>query len=1343
MTNQKPNKLIKLDKYTNQIMRPTLILRNKSLDAIGKIGHFQDWNFTLNGNSIDEISFTVNKYTNGVLCPVWDDLIDLKTVEVKGYGNFEISVSYTNDTQTVKSITGQSLEVELGQLILHNFYVNDENAMDMIITGASSSDYDSEGNFIPTVLYNENDTKHSLLHRVLADKAPHWSIGHVCKYVTKDEDSEAELVSKFQRTYTVDGTSIYDFLTGNVSSESNVVFLFDTYNRTINMYSLYDCYVTIDGVRTLVESSIGEDTTILISKNKLAQQIKIETNKDEVKNCFRVTGGDDIINAYVAACNMSGNNYIYLFSDFQLNDMPHGLSTSLLQYQNDMDAHRDDYYGENGVFTKLCKAYEDKTYYESGMSPDVSLKETTSHEQYNYVISKLQELEHGVGVYLLNNYNENHYTGIDNNVSSLAEVFIDSRYSAKVVTGTSSYNATTQTWTGLLQIKRDSDETDVYPLYTDISNENTVLLSLKVSQDDDINNILPYTEQKIYKALSQSSMADIDFDITNMTNDEIKEYFEKFALNRLKGFLSGYESCISVLCELNKTSDSSGVSNELYDKYILRRDIVQDIIKKRENQIGEIDTQISTLEEEKRNIQEQFNLKNYLDRIDKDYYPIFCSYIREDDYNNSNYTSDGAQDDNEIIARAQQLLNVANSELKKACVLQRSVSTDINNLLILPEFENFYEKFALFNYFRVKSDDGLFKLRLLSVSYSEDSVEKLNVSFSENVVSLGSSIEDTVDDIASVIQQASSISTSYPSIQKQAEQGQKAQNTFNELFTYGLNTANMMLRNSNNNEVTINQSGILCKRMDDEGNYSQKSLRVIGNGIYLTDNDWQTTRMAIGEVEIIDPITSQKSRQYGVIADCIVGKLIAGERMYIGNENGSVQITGDGITLDGGSITWTQKLSASSIEGIEDLADFQAKVTTALTGSSTTEIGEDYVISPKIAAQYLYVTNDNYSVEIDPNHFAEDNTLSGYLFAIRNKNLTDDQIIMGVDINGKGYFKGEINATNAIFSGSVTVQNGVDGLCVQYGADKSIKYSWIRPRGIIFEDSDPNFIKTIQSKTNSLRIGYGIDQSFQDTSEIPLEYIYFQDGAVGISSTAFCAINCSNLSLRGKDKILVESANIGINNNITIDSEGNIKTIGDLIIWNRLRSQNTDYMQSFNISCYWADRDSHAILTRGTDGLTAYLGYSGSDTCSTVTTLRGQTIKYQNSSGTSTLSDERLKNSFESLDAYDDVFMDIKPVSFKYNNGTSNRKHFGFGAGQIKESLISHGFTTQDFAGFVQLKDNPNEEGYCGIEDPMALIYTEFTAWNTHMIQKAINKINEQDVQIKELIQRIGILENR
>ena len=113
-----------------------------------------------------------------------------------------------------------------------------------------------------------------------------------------------------------------------------------------------------------------------------------------------------------------------------------------------------------------------------------------------------------------------------------------------------------------------------------------------------------------------------------------------------------------------------------------------------------------------------------------------------------------------------------------------------------------------------------------------------------------------------------------------------------------------------------------------------------------------------------------------------------------------------------------------------------------------------------------------------------------------------------------------------------------------------------------------------------------------------------------------------------------------------------------------LNTSQSNFANSFGISCYWADNDSHAILTRGTDGLTTYLGYSGSDACPTVTTLRGQTIKYQNSSGTSTLSDERLKNSFESLDAYDDVFMDIKPVSFKYNNGTSNRKHFGFGAGQ-------------------------------------------------------------------------------
>ena len=308
---KQPCEIIKIDKYTRRIEMPSLLLMNRSFGIIGKISRYENWNISLVGNGIDEISFDVHKYSDGRLCPVWDELMDLKIVDVRGFGRFEISVDYTDNTETVKSIHGFSLETELAQIGLYEFHVNDEEAADMEITDYSKGNYDNEGNFIPTTFYrkiSDKDTpeqaefkrRHSLLHRVLADKAPHWSIGYVTPYISLGEDMQPEESSKFQRTYTVDGDSIYDFLTGTVAEESNVIFTFDTINRKINCYSLCDCINQETGSPMTDDdgnevTGIGEDTFVFVSKNRLANEITISSNKDNVKNCFRIAGGDDVI----------------------------------------------------------------------------------------------------------------------------------------------------------------------------------------------------------------------------------------------------------------------------------------------------------------------------------------------------------------------------------------------------------------------------------------------------------------------------------------------------------------------------------------------------------------------------------------------------------------------------------------------------------------------------------------------------------------------------------------------------------------------------------------------------------------------------------------------------------------------------------------------------------------------------------------------------------------------------------------------------------------------------------------------------------------------------------------
>lgn len=175
------------------------------------------------------------------------------------------------------------------------------------------------------------------------------------------------------------------------------------------------------------------------------------------------------------------------------------------------------------------------------------------------------------------------------------------------------------------------------------------------------------------------------------------------------------------------------------------------------------------------------------------------------------------------------------------------------------------------------------------------------------------------------------------------------------------------------------------------------------------------------------------------------------------------------------------------------------------------------------------------------------------------------------------------------------------------------------------------------------------------------------------------------------------------------------------------------------ISTLWKDGNSHQIVARSTDGLTASFGWYGTNEYKTVTQLRGQTVRYVNSSGTTTLSDERMKKDFKDLNAWEEFYSNAEPCAFKYIDGVSGRYHVGFKAQQIQDALESSGLTTQDFAGFIQYNVDPLSDDWHGYETEYGLIYTEFIALNTHMIQKLMNRVNELEEKLKEVVSMYGI----
>ena len=191
---------------------------------------------------------------------------------------------------------------------------------------------------------------------------------------------------------------------------------------------------------------------------------------------------------------------------------------------------------------------------------------------------------------------------------------------------------------------------------------------------------------------------------------------------------------------------------------------------------------------------------------------------------------------------------------------------------------------------------------------------------------------------------------------------------------------------------------------------------------------------------------------------------------------------------------------------------------------------------------------------------------------------------------------------------------------------------------------------------------------------------------------------------------------------------------------------------TLNVACPWADSSNHNIITRNSDGLTSSFGWVGSSSYKTISQLRGQTVKYENSSGTTTLSDERLKKDFANLDGWESFFDALEPCAFRMKNGISGRYHLGFKAQQIEKALTDNNLSTQDFAGFVKMKytvdeDDPEgskvyeEAGIKPGDDEYGLIYTEFTALNTYMIQKLSKENAELTKKVEDLEERLVKLE--
>lgn len=274
--------------FLNNLEKPIIYITKKDKTFLGAVSIYDDLSLTFNLNAYQTASFKIYRDINGKKYEHYDDFQEDRLIMVQGIGWYKIHVE-TNieNTGISKNITANSLECTLCNKRLIDFECNTGEIL-----------YDD---YVKTIFCDPTNPKGSLLHRVL-NVAPSWSVGHV----------DATLANK-QRSFDEDDIDIYSFLTGDVSEAFNCLFVFDTFNMTINAYDL---------------DNYGEDTNIYVSMDNLAQSMTESIDENSIITCYRVNGGDGI---YINEINPNSTNKIYNF-EYYLPEMEESIQNKVKLY---------------------------------------------------------------------------------------------------------------------------------------------------------------------------------------------------------------------------------------------------------------------------------------------------------------------------------------------------------------------------------------------------------------------------------------------------------------------------------------------------------------------------------------------------------------------------------------------------------------------------------------------------------------------------------------------------------------------------------------------------------------------------------------------------------------------------------------------------------------------------------------------------------------------------------------------------------------------------------------------------------------------------------------------------
>lgn len=629
------------------------------------------------------------------------------------------------------------------------------------------------------------------------------------------------------RTFSADGQSLYDFMVNDLQQSYDCIFDFDTYSKTINVRSTDDAVVT---------------KPVYLSTKNLIKELQIEESTDDMVTALDVYGADTLD---IRSVNPMGENRLYNLDAY--------MDTSYFS-QEMIDAWED---------WKATFEANQQIYYDTVIRMQMCVSRyATESAAMNDLKGELSTLESQKAVLL-------QALAIDPDNQSLQQQL--AACNANI--------AAKQTAIETEQALLDSILSDVEAIQDELSDINDATSFSSFFTDEEVNLLKRY--------FKVGSLTDSTF----VASDYASYASEPVSGSASSGGLSIDDTTVTL-------SDYSGTlfysfqgGSVTYGDYI-----TAELIR-------------GTLQ---RNTDDSFVLSLYLGRGtvgDDASFPggtlsmtgeltaiagvpasASPTPVPDSDVTMtlSEYHMYFTQEATEYqkMAVAWELYEYGANTLRRLSSPTYHFSVSSADFFMLDEFWSFAQQFELGQRIYLHVDDEVLTPITTGVTVDFDDPTNFEIRFSDSYTFNDKSfaLETLLDKAVSMGHSLDLNQYNYSSF---VNSGAKTQ--VKAFMESAIDTMKNNIISGSNEQITIDGSGIRARKTNGS-TYDDKQLWISNNSIMLTDDNWETAKIGIGE--FADNSSGATGTIYGIAAPLLVGRILTGENLIIesGKQDGGISV---------------------------------------------------------------------------------------------------------------------------------------------------------------------------------------------------------------------------------------------------------------------------------------------------------------------------------------------------------------------------------------------------------------------------------------------------------------------